>query len=269
MGRATSVTTAVLALLALAPLGQAELLSIYDIQYNTTDGDATVYHGQIHDVVGGVVTHIHYSGRSRVWLQDPDHPTWGAIAVKDWDGGAFADNVQIGDWVSFQNITIEENRGTTFLQYNSNWSPHIAFNVDSSGNEVPAPTLLTAADLRVPVDHSASEPYESMMATLEGVIVGQLSQGHVPDNYELLQGDYMAWGTDYINVDAGGPYHPYIYPGAELLSITGAIEQYTNLDTGWDHYQLLTRSTDDIVPIPEPGSVCLLIVGGLLAWRRR
>ncbi|HUU95684.1 MAG TPA: PEP-CTERM sorting domain-containing protein [Phycisphaerae bacterium] len=269
MSRLVSAATVGLALLAFCTRGQAELLSIYDIQYNTSDGDATVYHGQIHDVVGGLVTHVHYSGRSRVWLRDPDHPTWGAIVVKDWEGGELADNVEVGDWVSFQNILIEEFRGTTLLQYNRNWSPDIAFNVDSTGNDVPLPTLLTAADLCVPVDHSASEPYESMMAMLEDVTVGQLDQGHVPDNYELLQGDYMAWGTDYINVDAGGPYHPFIYPGAELLSITGAIEQYTNLDEGWDHYQLLTRFTGDIVPVPEPGSMCLLIVGGLLARRRR
>jgi hypothetical protein len=270
MQRLVSATTVVLALLALATTGQAELLSIYDIQYNTSDGDATIYDGQIHDVVGGLVTHIHYGGRSRVWLRDPDHPTWGAIVVKDWQSGELADNVAVGDWVSFQNITIEEFRGTTLLQYNRNWSPDVAFEVDPDpGVEVPDPVVLTAADLSIPVNHGASEPYESMIATLENVTVGQLDQGHIPDNYELLQGADVAWGTDYINVDAGGPYHPYIYTGAELISISGIVEQYTNLDDGWDHYQLLTRSTGDIVPVPEPGALCLLVIGSLLAHRRR
>jgi hypothetical protein len=265
-----SATAVIVALLVLCTLGQADLLSIYDIQYNTSDGDASIYNGQIHDVTGGLVTHVSYSGRPRVWLQDPDHPTWGAIVVKDWHDGAFANNVQVGDWVSFQNITIEEYRGTTFLQYNTNWSPDISFEVDHDpGVEVPDPVLLTAADLSIPVNHAASEPYESMIATLENVTVGALDLGKAGDNYELLQGADVAWGTDYINVDAGGPYHPYIYSGAELLSISGVVEQYTKPEDAWDYYQLLTRFTADIVPVPEPGSLCLLVLGGLMARRRR
>jgi hypothetical protein len=261
--------TVVLALLAMGSLGHADVLSIYDIQHSTSDGDATIYDGQIHDVIGGLVTHVHYGGRSRVWLRDPEHPTWGAIVVKDWEGGELADNVEFGDWVSFENITIEEYRGTTFLQYNREWSPEIAFTVDDDpGVEVPDPTVLTAADLSIPVNHEGSEPYESMIAALENVTVGALGLGKAEDNYELLQGDYVAWGTDYINVDAGGPYHPYIYTGAELLSITGVVEQYTKLEDGWDYYQLLTRCTADIVPVPEPGGCCLLILGGLLMRRR-
>jgi hypothetical protein len=248
-------------------LVQADLLDIYDIQYNTSDGDATIYDGQIHDVTGGIVTHISGGGRPRVWLQDPSFPEWGAIVIKDWEGGELANNVAVGDWVSLESIVIEEFRGTTMLQYNRDWSADVAFAKESEGNPVPDPVLLTAADLAVPVNHGASEPHESMVARLESVVVGGLDLGKASDNYELLQGTDTAWGTDYLNVDAGGPYHPYIFSGAELESITGLIEQYT-VDE-WDYYQLLTRSTADIVPVPEPNMLVLLGAGLVVAVRRR
>lgn len=245
-----------------AGVGVADDLSIYTIQSNTSDGDASIYNGQVHNVLGGVVTHIQPGGRPRVFLQDPSHATWGAIVVKDWEGGELANNVNLGDWVSFQGITIEEFVGNTFLQYNKSWTPGVSFTVESQGNPVPNPTLLTAADLVIPVNHTVTEPYESMMVTLEDVIVGQRDLGRKGDNYELLQGGDVAWGTDYTNIDAGGPYHPYIYTGAELSSITGLLEQ--NTSAPWDYYQLCTRTTADIVPEPTG----LLLLAGLVAIRR-
>lgn len=246
--------------------GRADSLTIYDVQFNTTDGDQSIYDGQIHDIAGGVVTHIWYGGKPRVYLQDPDRPDWGGIVVKDWHGGALADNVSLGDWVSFTNILVEESRGTTYLQYNDAWAPDVGFTVESSGHPQPAPRPLTAADLPVPVDHAASEPYESMVAMLTTVTVGQKDLGKAEDNYELLQGADVAWSTDYMNVDAGAPYDPHIVTGAELLSITGLVEQYTKESDGWDYYQLATRFAADIV-VPEPASAPLMVL--LVLCRRK
>jgi len=254
-----------LASLAWCGLAHADLLTIYEIQSDTSDGDASSYDGQTHDVVGGIVTHTWAGFNDRVYLRDPDHPTWGAICVKDWVGDVVG-AVEVGDWVEFTQITIEEFRGTTFLQYDPTANPSVDFNVVSTGNPVPAPTVLTAADLIVPVDHTASEPYESMVVTLEDVDVGTIGLGKAEDNYELLQGSDVAWGADYMNVDKVGDYHPWIYPGAELESITGMVEQYTKLSDGWDYYQLLTRSSADIVP--EPATLGLLLAGAVLVGRR-
>ncbi|MBU0639126.1 MAG: PEP-CTERM sorting domain-containing protein [Planctomycetes bacterium] len=264
MRRCCLTTMVAVGLLALGSAGYAADLSIYDVQYTTDPGGDSPYNTQIQNVAGGVVTHKWDGFNDRVYLQDPAHPTWGAIAVKDWEGDLLS-SVEIGDWVSFQNIYIEEYRATTFLQYDSYVAPDVTFTIESTGNEVPAPTLLTAADLCIPVDHGVSEPYESMVVTLEDVLVGARDLGKAGDNYELMQGSDLAWGADYMNVDAGGPYHPYIYTGAELDSITGIVEQYTRLPD-WDYYQLLTRSTADIVP--EPASLLLFVGAGLLLRRR-
>ena len=261
------------AVAAFCGVGYADL-SIYDVQYTTDASGDSPYDGQIQNVAGGVVTHVWSGFNDRVYLQDPAHPTWGAICVKDWTG-SLVSAVQVGDWLSFDQIKVEDHRGTTFLQYDPAAAPDVAYTIESTGNPVPAPTVLNAADLPAPLegppgqwyvaDHS-SEAYESMVVTLENVTVGAMDLGKAEDNYELLQGSDLAWGADYMNVDAGAPYHWRVYPGAELDSITGIVEQYTKLTSGWDYYQLLTRSTADIVP--EPGSLALLIVAAARLRRR-
>ena len=133
-------------------------MSIYDVQFTTNPSGDSDYNGSIRDVAGGIVTHKWSGFNDRIYLQDPAHPTWGAIAVKDGEDGALFDNVNIGDWVSFDNIYISESVGTTFLQYRTSQAPDVSFTVESTGNTVPDPVLLTAADLRLPVDHSINEP---------------------------------------------------------------------------------------------------------------
>ena len=247
--------------------GLVDELSIYDVQFTADPSGDSPYNGETHDIVGGVVTHVWHGFNDRVYLQDPAHPTWSAIVVKDGEGGELSNNVSVGDWVSFESIFIDEFRGTTFLQYRRDLAPDVLFTVESSGNTVPDPLLLTAAHLPVPVDLAQSEPYESMAVRLENVTVGLKDLGKADDNYELIQGSDIAWATDYMNVDAGAPYDPRIVTGAELLSITGMVEQYTKLSDGWDYYQLNTRSAADIVP--EPATVSLLAVGLLVVARRR
>ena len=276
-GRVVAVCMAV----ALCNVGMARAadLSIYDVQYTADPSGDSPYFGEIHNVLGGVVTHMWHGFNDRVYLQDPANPTWGAIVVKDAEGGELTNNVSPGDWVSFTDIYIDEYRGTTFLQYRRSYAPDIAFTIESTGNAVPAPVVLTAADLPVPVDHTASEPYESMIVTLEGVIVGQKDLGKADDNYQLVQGSDLAWGADYMNVEAGAPYDLRIFTGMPLSRITGVVEQYTKLSSGWDYYQLVTRSADDIVvgeevipTVSEWGLVVmalLLMTTGKVMFRRR
>lgn len=240
-------------------------LSIYELQYTTDASGESPYYGQICNLTGGVVTHVWHGFNNRVYLQDPSHTTWGAIVVKDGQGGELADNVSVGDWVSFSDIFVDEFGGTTFLQYRRSLAPDVSFTVKSTGNNVPAPAQLTGADILYPVNHARTERFESMVVTLENVTVGQMDLGGHQDNYELIHGGDIAWATDYMNVDAGGPYDPRIATGTELLSITGIVEQ--NSFSGRDYYQLNTRSARDVVP--EPGTLAVLLAGMALACRRR
>ncbi len=272
---ALSLALTVLATIADATAARAAGLSIYDVQYTTDAGGASPYYGQIQDIAGGVVTHIWFGYNKRVYLQDPSQTTWGAIVVKDGEGGELANNVNVGDWVSFTNIYVDEFGGTTFLQYRRTVAPNVSFTVESTGNAVPAPTLLTAADIPYPINHEATEPYESMVVTLEHVTVGQMDLGGHEDNYELIQGSDLAWATDYMNTDAGGPYDPRIATGAVLVSITGIVEQ--NSFSPWDYFQLNTRSAADVVPfayipaVSEWGLMIMLLLGltaGTVIFRR-
>ncbi|MBN2448681.1 MAG: hypothetical protein JXO22_18285 [Phycisphaerae bacterium] len=243
-------------------------LSIYDVQYTTDAGGASSYDGATINVVDGIVTHVWHGFNDRIYLQDPAHPTWGAIVVKDWTDDGPASTLAVGDLVRFDNVLVEEYRGTTFLQYdpdpNSPTNP--SFTVESQGNAVPAPVTLTAADLINPVDHGVTEQYESMIATLENVTVGTMDLGKNADNYELLQNSTVAWAADYMNIDAGALYDPRIATGATFESITGIVEQYTK-DTTWDYYQLCTRYASDIV-VPEPTAFALVLLGIAISRHR-
>jgi predicted extracellular nuclease len=230
-------------------------LTIYDIQHTTTDGDASVYAGGHHDVTGGIVVHKWGGGQyPRVYLQDPAHTAWGAICVKDWEG-AFYNDVEVGDAVNVNNIYVEEFRGNTYLQYSEWYSPDATYSIESGGNQIPDPVLLTVADMPAPiegppgqwyVENHDAEPYESMMVRVEYATVGTKGFGKADDNYELIQGDDAAWAADYMNIHkpSNADYDPRIETGVLLESISGVFEQYTYNE--WDYYQLCTRSAGDI-----------------------
>ena len=255
-------------------ISSADDLTIYNVQYTTDPSGESPYYNQFHNVTGGVVTHIREGSWPRIYLQDPEQMDgWGAIYVLDVEhelGG-----IQVGDWVNFTDLHVNEKRGTTYLDYEATaFNPSLGFEIVSHDNPVPEPITLTAADLPIhpaPDNHLLTEPYESMLATLEDLTVGALGFGKADDNYELWQGDEVAWGTDYFTAPSYDPfYHPAIQPGAFLESITGIVEQYTkdpDQPDGWDYYQLCTRGAYDIVP--EPSTVALVLGGLVLAGRRR
>ncbi len=267
-------------------------LRIDEVQYSEDPIGTSPHHQSFVDTMGGIVTHIE---GFRIYLQDPNEMDgWGAICIKDFSLDGALGDLQAGDWVGLTDVYVYEKRETTFLEYEEKWdntdpenpvrlNPNLGFVVGTSDDPVPTPVGLTAADLAAPIEDPVdfwnvvdrhSEPYESMIVTLQDVTVGAMGLGKADDNYVLSDGTGSAWASDYLQTPEGWPDEPYFDPrietGLHLDSVTGIVEQYyKQRDTyGWDYYQLLTRTPDDIV-VPEPGTVSLLLVGLVLAGRRR
>lgn len=242
-------------------------LTIYQIQSDTQDGDASMLDAEIVDCLGGVVVAKLETTRPRLILQDPDYPDgWGGIQVKDpGEVGAF-DGVEVGDWVSLTNVQVEEFRGTTFLQWYADNDPSLT--VKSRSNPLPPPIEVSVGDIPAPlyepndpngwyVENHDAEPYESMRLIVRDVVVTEngLGKGNPPDNYRLQHdpndpNGASCWASDYSNTDIDpdpdNPYHPFVDVGRQFCGITGVFEQYTKLSTGWDYYQLITLSSADL-----------------------
>ncbi|MFA6174970.1 MAG: hypothetical protein WC765_00155 [Phycisphaerae bacterium] len=243
-------------------------LSIYDIQYTTNPTGNSSYATQTVSCVGGIVINKFAGSKPKVTLYDPAHPDgWGGLAIKDWTSSkSFYSTVQIGDWVSFTNVVVEESSGNTQLQFlNSS-----TYNIDSSGNLLPEALSISTADLAAPIQQTSptgwfvanhnTEKYEAMYLKLNDVTITAKDLGKNQDNYVLADATASSWASDYMDPDTGGRlYHPLVALGTHFQSVSGICEQYTKSNTtgnSWDYYQLLTTGTGDFV-VPEPAS-CLL-----------
>ena len=238
----------------------AQPLSIYEIQYTTDPNGTSPLHGDIIDCIGGIVTHIPPTGRPRLVIQDPNYPDgWGAIQFKDlYSTGVFAD-VNVGDCLSLTNVEVEDNKGTTFLQYIED--NNAGFTIVSRNNPIPRPLTVTVEEITAPLegfdswivpDHNA-EKYESMLVKIINISVKDTGYGKAYDNYVLqssIDSNLTCWASDYMNSgkDKGQIYHPYTEIGQDFCSVTGVLEQYTaeNDDIYYDYYQLLTTYTADL-----------------------
>jgi len=250
--------------LGLIPIGSAALpadgqtLSIYEIQSNTTDGDASVYHGQVVNVTEALVVRKLRRTVDRLALADTDHPDgWGGIQVKDLEGvGAFND-IETGDRVLLTRVKVEEHRGTTFLQWLPETNPGIT--VVSSGNPLPPPVMVSVSDIPAPiydpieggwfVENHDAELYESMRLVVRDVTVTDRYLGKAEDNYNLQNpAEEECWAADYLNTDkpAWEEYHDFVSVDQHFCALAGMLEQYTHGGDGFDYYQLLTLSTVDL-----------------------
>ncbi len=238
-------------------------LSIYDIQYTTDPAGNSPQMNNLVDCSGGIVIHKFPGYRTRLFLYDPAASNgWGAITAKDLTGSGAFDNINVGDWVSFSNTLVEEYKGNTQLAYDQNAS----LTIKNSGNTVPSPLLVDPVEFAISQTQRPAEKYEAMYVKVADVTVGARDLGKAGDNYELIAQNGTLWASDYMNNDAGAPYHPSINTGRHLESLSGIVEQYTSQP--WDYYQILTLSNSDIV-IPEPGTFSLFFAGlaGLIKGR--
>jgi hypothetical protein len=237
-------------------------LSIHTIQYTTNTDGTSDWDTQQVNCLGGIVIHKWGGGRQRIVLYDPNDPDgWGGILVKGENNTTPFDSVNLGDWVSLDSVTVHDwqnkSRGNTILYLDGT----SMISVLSTGNPLPEPVVVDVNDAAVvydPVyetcyvtDHRA-EKYEAMYIQVRVVTVGDVNVGKDEDNYSLNKIDdpnVYCWAADYMNIDNPDDKtpHPIVESGLELCSVSGILEQYTNLSYGWDYYQLLTTKLDDFV----------------------
>ena len=246
----------ILSVLVSAEYAQADILSIYEIQYTTDAEGASPQNGNIIDCTGGIVTHIRPGGRPRLVIQDPNYSDgWGAIQVKGWTSDAF-NNINIGDWISLTNVMVEENVGTTFLQYQTENDPNLM--IVSRNNKVPRTLVVTVDEISAPsesvgiwvISNKTAEKYESMLIKVINVHISDAGYGKAFDNYVLPSNNdpnLNCWVSGYMNTDKekGLIYHPYVEIGQNFCGVAGILEQYTGESEGifYDYYQLLTTNT--------------------------
>jgi len=235
---------------------QAEELSIYEVQYTTDPNGLSPQHGNVVDCLGGIVIHKFIGSRSRLIVYDPNCAEgWGGIMAKDLDGTGEFNDVNVGDWVSFVNVEVEDYRGTTFLQYTAVHDPN--YTIISINNPVPEPIPVRAEDIASPMegidqwvvaDHNC-EKYESMLIKVIDVNVKALDKGKAYDNYILEDNtdpNLTCWASDYMNEDLVAIYHLYVEVGQNFCGVAGILEQYNAVSDSnyYDYYQLLTLSTE-------------------------
>ncbi len=246
---------------------QAQYRSIYEIQYTAAADGGSPYHGQLLNCSGGVVAYKMVRTVPRLVLHDPAHPDgWGGIQVKDrYNLTNYFDGIEVGDWVELQNVQVEDHRGTTFLQILKVNNPILT--VVSRGHPVPAALLLDPNEIAAPLpdaygdyyvaDHAA-EKYESMLVRVANVQVARMGLGKAQDNYELcsLENPTCCWAADYYNDDleAFALYYDGVESGQKLCVVEGMLEQYKNISTGFDYYQLMTLCADHL-QFPSPADV--------------
>lgn len=241
-------------------LAQDPNLSIYEIQYTENSDGSSYYDQQDVNCTGGIVIHKWSRGRERLILYDPNHPNgWGGILVKGPFDLTVFDDVNLGDWIKLDNVTIYEElnkaRGNTTLFYEG----YSSYTRLSTGNELPAPLVVGVNDIAVVyddvsetcyvTDHRA-EKYEAMYIQVRIVTIDDVGVGSHLDNYSLNKIDdpnIYCWASDYMNIDNPDDEtpHPIVEAGLQLCSVSGILEQYTNLYEGWDYYQLLTTKQED------------------------
>jgi len=97
---------------------QAAELSVYDVQYTASASGDSDYKDQIIDCAGGIVIDKWVGGSTKLTIYDPANPNgWGGIISKAYNG-EFA-GVNVGDWVSFANVLVEERSGNTQLSFDA------------------------------------------------------------------------------------------------------------------------------------------------------
>jgi len=247
------------------------MVSIQEIQKTEDATGASPLNLTTVDCTGGIVVFKREANKPRLVLVDPNAlEGWGGIQVKGWNPEAF-DDVALGDWVELLGVQVEENVGTTFLQFSAPFMDVASQKtIVSHGNPLPLPMVVDVNDIAAPVYYVAddvwlspgrdTERFESMIVQVRDVRVSALGLGAKNDNYSLQAVTRLkdpnapiheCWVADYLNRDSDKAlnYMPPVALDVQFCAVTGLLEQYSRVEEGYDLFQLLTLSQNSFVSL--------------------
>ncbi|MDD2550218.1 MAG: Ig-like domain-containing protein [Bacteroidales bacterium] len=205
----------------------AGIIPIYDIQYTEAEPYDSPYEGQVVTTTGIVTAHhYNYEGGSfkGFFIQDGEG-AWNGLYVFN-EVLAEADRPNVGDEIVVSGL-VKEFYNLTQLAASSEVA--MSIEVVSTGNDLPAPTVLTTAQ-------AAEEPWEGVL-----IQVKNAEYTIEADNYNVL-GVNDGSGDVYVDDDM------YDYMAAEVFTLN---QSYNITGIGYYSYsnaKILPRFAADITP---------------------
>jgi len=195
-----------------ATFGQIPTLSIYDIQFTENFNGNSYYNNQT-ITTSGIVT---ASDGMKYFIQD-GNGAWNGIYVYD------SNNPTIGDHITITGFVFEYNNMTEIKELTN-------FNINSNGNTLPEPTLLTT-------NNANSEQFEGVLLKVVGATCTNTDMGY---------GEWMVNdGSGDLIID--DLYFPFVPTIDKSYSITGL------MGYSYGVYKMYPRSAEDIEEIATSG----------------
>ncbi|MCF7918990.1 MAG: lamin tail domain-containing protein [Candidatus Cloacimonetes bacterium] len=190
------------------------MVTIPEIQTPIDETDISPYAGQIVSTQGIVTA----TGSNKYWISTPEGGAFNGLYAYDPDHTPV-----MGDEIIITGL-ISEYYGLTEIYEIT------GFVVVSSGNPIPAPTVITTLQL------SSEEAWESVLVQVQDVIVTQETNSY---------GEwYLDDGTGECQAD-DSIYHVDALVGDEFVSVTGVVNYSYNL------FELTPRFAEDLVTGPD------------------
>ena len=241
-------------------------LTIKDIQFNPKGGSYTAYYGYPVTVSGVVTADTAGSWfrtgttADRVIIQDGEGP-WSGVWLSALNTVKDIYSLKKGDNVTVTGVMTEDYDVTKIDSISS-------FVVNSSGNAIPAPHVLTTGDIgKKALSDTTAERWESVLITYENVRVTDLNAdgdaGPVTYNYgEIFVNDGS--GDTRVELQDGNHFYNNVWDGVDtsnvyFTSITDTGSTFQSL-TGYlyyshSYYKLVPRYQSDFVGYSLPTSV--------------
>ena len=202
-------------------------VSIYDIQYTEDPSGDSPYVGQVVSTTG-IVTAMEYKGyKDNFFISMPEGGAWKGVLIYMAIDTTFV----LGDEVEVVG-TVEEYYGLTEISgYNT---PIVSVTLLSSGNPIPAPVVITTAEL------ASSEEYESVLVEINDVVVTQAPSEYGEWYVTDISATPCQMDDNFFYLDNVIP--PIVIGVGDEWAILRGIVTYA-----YDEYEMSPRTPEDMI----------------------